>query len=256
MMDDGISLDTGSDQLKDQAAALKWKQGISLFLQLPGELRNMIYEAVCREEIHFGGNRHGLEHHSGINLIKANRQICGEMGPLPYAVMELHVHEWFICIDWLLHRTLPQLAVITTLHIHITTFHDVVNNDIDFSNGESSYNVRPHAFHAWPNLPNLKTAHVYIHPYLPLSQSHSTGPEFTYDGILPECKANQIARIYRDQLLLLSANDVQFIGHWSYAISSHMLDMRKICWDHNTLYKDTDGDWICVVPGCRALWKP
>jgi hypothetical protein len=255
-MDDDNLLETRTDQSKDQAEALRLETRRPPFLRLPGELRNLIYDKACCKELHFGGNEHGLEHHNGINLFKTNRQIYGEMRLLLYALLELHIHEWFIFIDWLLHRTLPQLEAITTLHIHITTFHDVVNDHIDFSNGESSYNVRPHAFHTWPNLPNLKTAHVYIHPYLPLRESHTIGPEFTYDGILPEHKANQIARIYDAQLRLLSANNVQFTGHWSYPISSHMLDMRKICWDYNTLYKDAEGDWTCVVPGCKALWKP
>jgi hypothetical protein len=255
-IDDGFHWDSEADGLEDRLEAMNLGQRESLLLQLPGELRNMIYEAACCKEFHFGGERHGFEHHDGINLLKTNRQIHREMKRLQYALLELHVHDWWIFIDWLLHRTLPQLKAITTLYIHITTFHDVLDPNIDFSNGESSYNVHPHTFKTWPNLPSLQTAHVYIHPYYPMCKSHSTSLGFASDGILWEHRASQIARIYKDQVRLLSGNDVQFIGHWSYPISSEILDMRKICWDNNTLYKNTGGYWTCVVPECRALWKP
>jgi hypothetical protein len=228
----------------------------SPLLRLPGELRNMIYKSVCHGALHFGVARHELEHYNGINLSKTNRQINGEIGLLAYTLLVLHIHDWMVFIDWLRHLTLPQLGAIETLHIHITIFLDKITNDVDLMPGEPSYTVHSNAYDTWPTLPNLNIAHVHIHPYRSKDDTHTSDPRLARDRALWERKADQIAKVFANQIRLLSANNVQLVGCWSDPVVTHELDMMKVCWDYGTLYKGQDGYWRCMVPGCRAPWKP
>jgi hypothetical protein len=228
----------------------------STFLQLPGEIRNIIYNMVASNvELQFGAANLGDKDKAAINLSKTSRQIHNETQLLPYAMMSLHIHDWVKFITWLQRRTMQQLGAIRRLNIHITIYLDNVTDFKDLQLGKPSHTVPANACKTWPTLRNIQTVDVYVHPYK--SGATVLDPRFSQYKILWDRRAQQIADSFADQLSLFHCNDkLRLIGRWDSPWSSPRLDNMKACFDDDTMYTDSKGNWRCRRRRCNTWNSP